>query len=161
MASPAYIWIVDDLGNNVQGACKVSGREGSIEVFEFEYGVSLPVDKYNGATNGTRQHDTVTFVKAIDPTSPILFKAACDGRTLNRVEIKWYKINENGKEDAYFSHVLEGVKVVSFKQRLPHTKEDMNLQRVHEDRVELRFSKLSVKHFEGNIEHSDTWLERG
>ena len=55
MASPAYVWIVDDQGNEVTGDCHVEGREGSVEIFHFSYGVSMPVDKFNGSTNGTRQ----------------------------------------------------------------------------------------------------------
>lgn len=160
MASPAYVWIVDDQGNEVHGDCKVKGREGSVEIFQFNYGVSMPVDKFNGATNGTRQHDTVTLTKPYDPTSPVLFKAACDGKTLKQVVVKWYRINENGKEDEYFSHVLDDVKVVSYRQQLLHTKDENNNAHVHEDVVSLRFGKLVMKHHDGNIEHSDTWLER-
>lgn len=160
MASPAYVWIVDDQGNEVKGDCCVKGREGSIEIFAFKYGVSIPVDKFNGSTNGTRQHDTVILTKPYDPTSPILFKAACDGKTLKEVCIKWYRINENGKEEEYFSHQLEQVKVVAYRQQLLHTKSEDNNAHVHEDVVELRFGKITLKHYDGNIEHTDTWLER-
>lgn len=160
MASPAYVWIVDDQGNEVKGDCKVQGREGSIEIFQFSYGVSMPVDKFNGSTNGTRQHDTVNMTKPYDPTSPILFKAACDGKTLKQVIVKWYRINENGKEEEYFTHSLEDVKVVSYQQQLLHTKDEMNNDHVHEDVIQLRFAKITIKHHDGNIEHSDTWLKR-
>jgi type VI secretion system secreted protein Hcp len=160
MASPAYVWIVDDQGNEVKGECSVEGREGSIEIFQFEYGVSMPVDKFNGTTNGTRQHDTVSITKPYDPTSPVLFKAACDGKTLKSIKLVWYKINENGKEEEYFTHTLDEVKVVSYKQKLRHTKDEINNNHVHEDVIEMRFSKITMKHHNGNIQHSDTWLQR-
>lgn len=160
MASPAYVWIVDDQGNEVKGECQVKGREGSVEIFEFHYGVSMPVDKFNGSTNGTRQHDTVTITKPYDPTSPVLFKAACDGKTLKQVAVKWYRINENGREEEYFTHELDDVKVVSYRQQLRHTKDANYDNHVHEDVVKLRFGKITIKHHDGNIEHSDTWLER-
>jgi len=160
MASPAYIWFVDEQGNEVEGNCKVQGREGSVELFQFKYGVSLPVDKFNGSTNGTRQHDAVTITKPYDSISPVLFKAACDGKTLKKAVIKWYKINESGQEEEYFVHVLDDVKVVSYQQQLLHTKNEQNDNHVHEDVIALRFGKITVKHSAGNIEHSDTWLHR-
>ena len=160
MASPAYVWIVDDQANEIKGDCLVTGREGSIEIFQFDYGVSMPVDRFNGSTNGTRQHDTVVITKPFDQVSPVLFKAACDGKTLKEITVKWYRINENGREEEYFSHHLEDVKVVSFEQRLLHTKDEETANHVHEDVIKLRFAKITLKHHDGNIEHSDTWLKR-
>lgn len=160
MASPAYVWIVDSQGNEVKGDCNVQGREGSIEAFGFEYGVEMPVDKFNGTTNGTRQHKTAKLTKAFCPVSPVLFQAACDGKTLKSITVKWYRINENGSEEEYFTHTLEDVKVVSYNQRLPHTKNELNNNHVHEDITEFRFGKITMKHHDGNIEASDTWLKR-
>ena len=71
MASPAYVWIVDDQGNEVKSDCDVQGREGSIEAFGFDYGVEMPVDKFNGTTNGTRQHDTAVLTKSFCPAKLI------------------------------------------------------------------------------------------
>lgn len=160
MASPAYVWIVDDQGNEVKGECNVMGREGSIEAFAFSYGVEMPVDKFNGTTNGTRQHDTATLVKSFDTTSPVLFQAACNGTTLKSITIKWYRINPHGSEEEYFTHTLEDVKVVSYQQELSHTKDEANNNRYHEDKIKFRFGKITMKHHNGNIEASDTWLKR-
>ena len=106
------------------------------------------------------KHDTVTMTKPFDPTSPVLFKAACDGKTLQKMTLKWYRINENGKEEEYFTHTLEDVKVVSYRQQLLHTKNELNNAHVHEDVIDMRFGKITVKHHDGNIEHADTWLQR-
>lgn len=160
MASPAYVWLVDEQGQEVKGDCQVEGREGSIEIFKFDYGVEMPVDKFNGSTNGTRQHDTVMITKAFDSSSPLLFQAACDGRTLKHFIAKWYRINESGKEEEYFSHQLNDVKVVSYYQSLAHTKESIHNHRVHEDIIQFRFSHITMKYLDGNIEASDTWLKR-
>lgn len=160
MASPAYIWMVDDQGHEIKGDCAVEGREGSMEIFQFGYGVEMPVDKFNGCTNGTRQHDTVMITKSFDSTSPLLFQAACDGRTLKHLTTRWYRINENGKEEEYFFHQLDDVKVVSYHQQLAHTKEDDHNNRVHEDIVQFRFGRITMKFVDGNIEASDSWLKR-
>ncbi len=160
MASPAYMWIKDENGNDIIGDSEVKDREGTVEVLSFQYGVELPVDRFNGVTNGTRQHLMATITKSFDASTPVLFQAACDGRTLKQATIRWYRINPDGKEEEYFSHHLEDVKVVSFHQQLNHVKEPSSKIKTHEDVVSLRFSKIVVKHHDGNIEASDTWLNR-
>jgi len=160
MASPAYLWITDDHGNPIHGDSQVKGRERSIEVFAFDYGVLMPVDKFTGTTTGTRQHETASFTKAFCPASPVLFDAACRGKNLRQVIIKWYQIDANGREQVYFTHQLDDVKVVSFRQKLPHTKDASSDLHVHEDFVELRFGKITLKHHQGNIQASDAWNER-
>lgn len=148
------------VSNEVKGECNVMDREGSIEAFAFSYGVEMPVDKFDGTTNGTRQHDTATLVKSFDTTSPVLFQAACNGTTLKSITIKWYRINPHGSEEEYFTHTLEDVKVVSYQQELSHAKDEANNSRYHEDIVKFRFGKITMKHHNGNIEASDTWLKR-
>lgn len=160
MASPAYIWIIDDHGNPVHGDSRVKGREKSIEVYDFHYGVLMPVDKFTGTTTGTRQHETAAFTKAFCPASPVLFDAACKGKNLRQVVVKWYQIDANGIEQNYFTHQLDDVKVVSFRQQLLHTKNQANDLHVHEDQIELRFSRITLKHNQGNFQASDSWNER-
>lgn len=160
MTSPAYVWIEDENGNEIKSDCLVQGRQGAIEALAFEYGVEMPVDRFNGSTTGTRQHRTAKLTKVFCPASPVLFQAACDGRNLQRLTIKWYEINDSGSEQEYFTHVLEDVKVVCYSQKLSHTKVEKNNSHAHEDSVEFRFSKIIMKHHNGNIEASDTWLKR-
>ena len=161
MASPAYLWIIDDQGQEIKSQCKVQGREGSIEVLAFDYGVSIPTDEHTGATTGTRKHKTARFTKAFCPASPILFGACCNGKTLKSMTLKWYRADDNGKEQEYFTHTLEDVKVVAYQQNLHHIKDHNKDLHVHEDEFAVRFSKISIKNHEGNIEATDTWLERG
>ncbi len=160
MPSPAYAWVVDDQGNEVKSNCKVADREGALEILAFDYGVQLPTDHHTGASTGTRKHNVAKLTKAYCPASPILFDAACHGKTLQSVTIKWYQIDDNGKEAEYFTHILENVKVVSYEQKLRHVKDNDNDKHVHEDEIALRFSKITMKHHDGNIEASDEWNVR-
>lgn len=44
MPIPAYLWLKDDGGADIEGSSTVQGREGSIEVIGFSHGMNLPVD---------------------------------------------------------------------------------------------------------------------
>ncbi len=161
MANPAYAWIIDDQNQPVNSHCKVAGRENSLEILAFDYGVEIPTDHHTGATTGTRKHNMAKFTKEFCTASPVLFGACCDGKTLKKITVKWYHTDDRGKEKEYFTHVLEDVKVVSYQQRLHHIKNPQFDQYVHQDEFAVRFAKMTVKHHNGNIEAQDTWIERG
>lgn len=63
-------------------------------------------------------HSPVNLIKAYDAASPYLYKACCEGQTLQEVEIKWYAIDDTGSEKEYFIHKLENVKVASMSRNL-------------------------------------------
>lgn len=160
MASPAYVWITDEQGNEIKSNCQVRGREGAIEALAFDYSVEMPTDKYTGTTTGTRKHNIARLVKAYDPSSPMLFDAVCHGKTLQKVIVKWYRVDTDGKERAYFTHTLEHVKVVLYKQKMRHVKEAANEKHVHEDDVAFRFGKITMQYHDGNILATDEWNDR-
>ncbi len=160
MASPAYVWLIDNQGNHILSDSRVTGREKSIEALAFEYCVNIPTDKFTGSTTGTRQHMTVQLTKSYCPASPILFDACCHGKTLKQMIIKWYRISKHGKEEEYFTHLLDDVKVVSYQQTLAHVKETKHDKYTHQDQIEFRFAKITLKHHDGNIEASDEWINR-
>lgn len=109
MAIPAYLWLKDEQGNEIEGSVSVSGREGSIEVLEFNHNIYIPNDNDTGELTGTRKHGGISILKAFDASSPYLFKACCNDQRFKEAVIRWYKIDDSGQELEYYQHVLEGV----------------------------------------------------
>lgn len=85
-------------------------RLGSIELKSFSHGVTIPVDSSLGKLTGTRVHRPVTIVKEFDKTTPLLYRAVCEGRTMKTATIKMYRILGSGIEVEYFNIILENVK---------------------------------------------------
>ena len=160
MASPAYMWIIDEQGQEVKGNCTIKGREGSIEVLAFEHDIYIPTDPDTGTLTATRKHDAIQVTKAFGPESPELYKACCDGKTLQKIIIKWYQVDANGKEQEYFTHTLDNVKVVEVSPVLHHVKDKENERHTHEELVAFRYEKITWLHHDGNIQAFDTWTER-
>ena len=160
MAIPAYLWLKDDGGADIKGSVDVKDREGSIEVLGFGHGLSLPTDSNTGKITGTRVHSALTFEKEFDSSSPYLYKAVAQGRTLKSAEIKWYKINHAGQEEEYFNMLLENVKVVSVCPVMYDCKNVAAEKHNHMESVSLRYEKITWKHCDGNIIFSDSWSER-
>lgn len=157
MAIPAYLWLKDEQGNDIQGSVNVTGREGSIEVLEFNHSIYIPTDNDTGELTGTRKHGAILLKKAFDASSPYLFKACCNGQKLKKAVIRWYRIDDSGQEVEYYQHVLDGVKINSFSPKMANTK-DPALEKIpHIEGVSLRYEKITHTYLDGNISHFDSW----
>ena len=159
MPIPAYMWMKDDAGSDVKGSVDVAGREGSVEVLEFNHQVRIPTDPDTGRLTGTRKHEAITLVKAFDASTPYLYKAVCEGQTYKEVEIKWYKIDDTGTETEYFNHKLEGVKVCSVKPIMYNVKDPSKERYEHLEEVQMRYQKITWTFVDGNLQASDAWKE--
>ncbi|NKJ48395.1 Hcp family T6SS protein CtsH1 [Burkholderia sp. SG-MS1] len=160
MAIPAYMWIKDDGGADIKGSVTVQGRQGSVEVVALDHGVSIPTDSNTGKLTGTRLHLPIRFTKETDSSTPYLYKAVTSGQTLKSIEIKWYKIDDAGKEKEYFNTKLDNVKVVAVNPKMHDIKDPAFEKHNHLEEVQLRYEKITWSYKDGNIIHSDTWNER-
>ncbi len=159
MPTPAYLWMKDDTGADIKGSVDIGGREGSVEVLEFNHEVRIPTDPHTGRLTGTRKHEAFVFVKAVDASSPYLYKAVCEGQTFSSVEVKWYQIDNTGSEKEYFNHKLEGVKICSVKAIMPNVKDPLKERYVHMEEVAMRYTKITWTYLDGNLQASDSWAE--
>lgn len=98
MGVSANMWIIDNNGQEVKGNSKVKGRENSIDVLAIDHSILLPFDINAGKITALHKHRPLTILKHIDASTPVLQKACCDGRMLQKVKISLYDINKLGKE---------------------------------------------------------------
>lgn len=160
MAIPAYLWLKDDGGAAIRGSADVAGREGTIEIQGLNHGVSIVTDDATGKPTATREHSSFSFDKEIDSSSPYLYKAVTSGQKLQSAEVKFYRINDAGWEEEYFSVLMEGVTVISVGPLMYDVKSQYGERRNHLEVVELIYEKITWHYLDGNIIHSDSWNER-
>ncbi|QGZ57312.1 Hcp family type VI secretion system effector [Paraburkholderia acidiphila] len=160
MPIPAHLWLKDDGGADIKGSSTVEGREGSVEIISFSHGVNLPVDNIAGKVTGTRTHAPMTIEKEFDASSPYLYKAVSKGQTLKSAEIKWYRINDAGKEEVYFIMLLEGVKITGVNPGMVNIKLAQVSALNHVESVSLMYDRITWHYTDGNIKHTDAWTDR-
>jgi len=114
----------------------------------------------NGKITGTRQHSPFNFEKEVDSSTPYLYKAAATGQTLKSAEIKFYHINDAGQEVAYYSVLLEKVKITGVNCGVPNCKLPANDKMNHMETVSMQYEKITWKIHDGNIQYTDAWNER-
>lgn len=160
MPIPAYMWLKDDGGADIKGSVDVKDREGSIEVIGFSHGLNLPVDSATGKITGTRSHSPLMFEKEFDSSSPYLYKAVAKGQTLKSAELRWYRINDAGREEAYFIITIEGVKITGVNPGMPNVKMAGNSQINHMESVSMMYDKITWRYVDGNVQYTDEWNVR-
>jgi type VI secretion system secreted protein Hcp len=155
MAIPAYMKI-----DGIPGSVTVTGREGSIEILEFDHAVYIPIDRDDGSISGTRKHGAVTLHKAFDKSSAELYKRVCTGKEIPQIEIEWYEITPLGEEECYYTHTLKGCKISSVRSYMHNVKDPTKETFVHQEEICLRYEDITWTFKEGNLKHTDTWKVR-
>ena len=123
-ALPAYT-LVEGPEGPIEGSVEIPGKEGTIETIGFNHEIYIPYDIETGVVQGSRRHKPLTIVKEFDKSSPTLYQALCEGTTLPRVELKWYRINQS-QEEHYFTILIEEVIIISIKPWMPNTRDPDN-----------------------------------
>ena len=95
-------------------------------------------------------------MKEFDQTTPVLYRAVCEGRTLKKATIKMYRILESGIESEYFNIILENVKITTVSPYLAPN----GMSSTHLETIELRYEAITWKYTEGNIIYRDSWNDR-
>ncbi len=157
MSLPAYLFLYDENGTQVQGNCVMPGREGAIEIMNSSYGVKQSVDGHTGNMTGTRQHDPVVLHKQLDRISPWLAVAVCESKRLQKAVIKYYEIADAGIETEIYTITLDSVVIaaVEFTHVYYPGSSAPNMHEV----VKLRSRSIEWHYVKSNIKYSDAWLK--
>ena len=153
MSVPAHLWLDDENGSPIVGSCQMPLRLGSIELKSFAHHITIPVDPAWGKLTCTRVHSPITIVKEFDQTTPVLYRAICEGRILKNGTTKMYRIVESGSEVEYFNIMLEGIKLTTVSPYLAPN----GLSSTHLETLELRYQAITWKYTDGNIIYGDEW----
>ena len=157
MAIPLHLWLTDQGGAPIRGSSQVHGREESIETLSFTHGLISKTDGVTGKLAGTRVHWPVTIEKEIDRSSPLLYLALARGQTLISAEIKWYRIDDAGREAEYFNILMRNVKVVAITPRVPNIKEQPSQIHNHIEQIQFRYEEITWSYLDGNLQFRDAW----
>lgn len=156
MSTPAHLWLTDENGSPVVGGCLMPSRLGSIELKSLTHNVTLPVESSWGKLTATRIHAPIVLQKEFDQSTPVLFRALCEGRTCKAATIRMYRILEAGIESEYFNILLENVKITAISPSLLPN----GMTSTHLEDIQLRYESITWKYTEGNIIYRDAWNER-
>lgn len=96
----------------------------------------------------------------VDRSTLYLCKAAAAGQTLKSAEIKFYHISHAGQQVAYYSVLMENVKITGVNCGAPNCKLSANDQMNHLESISLQYEKISREIHDGNIQFTDARNQR-
>lgn len=133
------------------------GHEDEILVEAFNHVVTVPTDVQSGQPTGQRVHKPLTITKVFDKSSPLLYTALTTGEKLNKVEVKWYRTNPEGKQEHYFTIKLEDAIITHINARMPNCQDPSQAHFTHLEDVSFTYRKITWTHEVGGTSGSDDW----
>ncbi len=152
MPNPSYAYF-----DGIPGSCVQAGREESVTVLSMEHVVEIPVDVKDATATGTRRHGSIRLICNIDKATPLLMESVCLSKTIPKVKIEFWNIDETGTEVNYYNINLEKVRVVSAKHWFPNVDDERTTTYKDMMTYELRYDKIEWVYTDGNLSFSDEW----
>jgi type VI secretion system secreted protein Hcp len=158
MAMTSYLTMTGTNQGAIEGDCKQTGHEKTILVYEFEHEITIPRDNLSGMPSGQRVHRPFVITKQIDSASPKLNQACCSGEVLTEVALEFYRINDRGLEELYYTIKLENAIVVDMKCYKPMTLIEETKPLHDMEKVSLSYEKIIWTYVPDGIEAEDSWM---
>lgn len=157
MALTGYLSLSGTTQGDIKGDCTQAGREDKILVYAFEHSLEIPKDTHTGLPTGQRIHNPLSITKHIDKASPLLYQACSSGEQFKNVELQFYRINPEGKEELYYTIKLETAIIVSIKTYKPMTLLEQSRPYHDMEEVQFTYEKIIWTYETDGIESEDSW----
>ena len=156
MAMTSYLKVEGNDQGEIKGDCPQEGREDLILVYSIDHTVEIPRDTHTGLATGQRIHKPLQVIKHKDKASPGLFQACCTGEQC-KVELKFFRITDAGKEEHYFTIKLEEAIIVEMREYNPLTFLEENKPYKDMESILFTYSKIIWTYEPDGIETEDSW----
>jgi type VI secretion system secreted protein Hcp len=141
----------------IQGGVTDEGKEGTIAVHSLGHNLSAPYDPATGLPSGGRAHTPLRILKVIDKSSPLLYQALVTRQNLSPVIIKFYTIDDAGREVHYYTIELEDAHIISITPSYPPNFVPDNASYYHMESVGFVYGKIKWTHELAGIEFDEVW----
>ena len=161
----AYLRLKGREQGDIAGPITESGLEGTILVHSFDHEATTPHDPATGQSNGKRQHQPLVILKAIDKSSPLLWKAFANGEAFATWELH---IWEPGATPAQPGKLIYTITLVNAHVTSIHTSmESSGVARTNamaaptptapEEDVSFTYDSIRWNWTDGGVTATDDW----
>lgn len=158
LANPFYIHIEGATQGKIDGNVDQAGREKMIRGYRFESRTTIPRHTDTGQPTGTRTHHPLMFSKHVDRASPLLWGAMTTGESLGIVRFDFYRINEEGKNEKFYSVTLRDAIIVDMRSELQDTSTASGTESEEmRESVYLTYRRIEWEHHIDSTAAADDW----
>ncbi len=117
MLKIGYMTVTGEIEGQLAGPSVYKLAPDTIEIVDIEHKVTREYDAAHGSLAGDRHHVPFTVYKAVDSTSPILYKMCCQAEQITEVKIQYYIQVGNAPDPVeFFSWTLQEAYVTEVRQ---------------------------------------------
>ena len=157
MANTMYLKVKGANQGDIKGDCSQTGREDTILVYSLDHAVEIPRDTHTGLPTGQRIHMPLKIQKHKDQASPLLYQACCSGERITEFELDFYRINDKGQEEHYYTIKLSNAIIVEMREYTPMTFLAENKPYRDMEEVSFSYEKIVWTYEPDGIEAEDDW----
>jgi type VI secretion system secreted protein Hcp len=157
MALTGYLTLSGESHGDVEGGCTQRGREKKILVYGVEHRMEIPHDVHTGGPTGQRIHHAFVITKRLDQASPPLWKMCATGERIPIWQLDYYRINEMGMEENYFTIKLDDSIVVNMRQYKPLSFVESSKPFHDMEEVSFAYRRITWEHMDPNKIETDDW----
>ncbi len=156
-----FAQVVGAIQGPIEGSSERPSREGFVEAFGFGHEVRVPHDPGTGLPSGPRVHSPFKMVKLFDKATPGLYQALTTDEIV-QVTIQWYRVDDAGSEQHYFTAELSDAHIVRIAPMMP-TAQDPSLDPDstdsyrHLEEVQFTYGTIKWTWEPDALEFTDTW----
>lgn len=88
-------------------------------------------------------HLPIDFIKLIDKSSPLILSAISNNEVLKLI-FDFYRTSQDGKQEKYYSILIQGAQIVDFSTRYPHSLTHNMSQ--PEELISVNYSDITCTH---------------
>ena len=94
-------------------------------------------------------------MKSFDRASPKLYQALISGERMTRASIKWYRVNNRGAEEHYFTVTLFNARIVSIESIMLNCLDPSSQPPGHHEHIMFLYERIVWKWEADNVEAED------
>jgi len=156
MAMTAYLQLKGKSSGEITGDCVQKGHEEWVTVYAMDHEVEIPRDTHTGLATGQRIHHPLTVTTGMGKHSPQSNQLCCTGEHCE-VTIEFMRINDQGKEEKYYSIKLENAIIVNTRTYFPETFLEDNKPFQHMMDISFTYERIVWSELINSKEAEDNW----
>ncbi len=153
MPEVAYMTI-----DGIQGESTAKGQKNNIDVLAFNHSVYKEVDPLDcSKVRSDRRHASVQIVKQFDKATPLIFQKLCQGGTISKIEIKWYRQpkGSGSSPEHYFTCTYKDCIFTRVEPFMPNALDPATREYGHMEKVTFGYREVTWKSETGGTEFAD------
>ena len=121
------------------------------------HGVGVPTDPQSGQPTGQRIHCPLVVTCALNKSTPLIFNAVVSGERLLRIQLNWYRTSTEGKQEHFFTYLLEDAIATNLSVHMPHAQDSSTMDYTQLVDITFSYRKISLEHIVSGTAGSDDW----